>query len=62
MAEGADMRGIVSGLTWREAGGMRWALVLLLAVLALTACGKKGPPEPPGPPNEIIWPRTYPTH
>jgi len=56
------MRGIVSGLTWREAGGMRWALVLLLAVLALTACGKKGPPEPPGPPNEIIWPRTYPTH
>jgi predicted small lipoprotein YifL len=43
------------------------ALFLLLAALMvtalmLTACGKKGPPDPPGPPNEIIWPKTYPTH
>lgn len=39
---------------------MRAALLLVLAGLALAACGKKGPPEPPGPPGEIIYPRSYP--
>ena len=33
---------------------------LLLATLALTACGRKGPPVPPGPPDQVIYPRTYP--
>ena len=57
------MRMLVSGLGWREAGGLRWmVLVLLLVVLTLACCGKKGPPDPPGPPNEITWPRMYPTH
>jgi hypothetical protein len=42
-------------------GGMKTAMLLLLAGLVLAACGKKGPPDPPGPPNEIIWPKTYPT-
>jgi predicted small lipoprotein YifL len=41
---------------------IRSAALLMLAVLMLAACGKKGPPSPPGPPNEIIWPKTYPTH
>ena len=36
------------------------AIVLLLAVLALTGCGKKGNPQPPpGVPN--TYPRTYPS-
>jgi predicted small lipoprotein YifL len=35
---------------------------LVLVALMLAACGKKGPPDPPGPSNEVIWPRTYPTH
>jgi len=33
---------------------------LLLATLALGACGRKGPPVPPGPPDQVIYPRTYP--
>ncbi|MEJ1975730.1 MAG: lipoprotein [Acetobacteraceae bacterium] len=36
------------------------ALLLLLTMLA--ACGKKGPPEAPGPAQDIIYPKTYPTH
>jgi predicted small lipoprotein YifL len=39
------------------------ALVIGLALCAaLSACGKKGDPSPIGPPNEIIYPKTYPTH
>jgi predicted small lipoprotein YifL len=37
-------------------------LAVLLLALALSACGKKGPPQPPGPPEDIIYPRSYPTH
>jgi predicted small lipoprotein YifL len=40
---------------------MRTAALLLLAALALAACGKKGPPQAPGPADQIIWPRTYPS-
>jgi predicted small lipoprotein YifL len=39
----------------------RLALALLIACLALTACGRRGPPRPPGPANEITYPKTYPT-
>jgi predicted small lipoprotein YifL len=42
-------------------GGVRAALLLLVASLMLVACGKKGPPDPPGPPNEINYPKAYPT-
>jgi predicted small lipoprotein YifL len=41
---------------------MRAALLLLLAMSVLTACGKKGPPDPPGPADKITYPKTYPTH
>jgi predicted small lipoprotein YifL len=39
---------------------MRTVLVLL-AVLALAACGKKGNPTAPGPADQIIYPHTYPS-
>jgi predicted small lipoprotein YifL len=35
--------------------------LLLLAPLALSACGKKGPPTPPGPVDQVTYPRVYPT-
>ena len=41
---------------------MRAALLVVLAALALAACGKKGAPEAPGPPSQIIFPRTYPAY
>ncbi len=34
---------------------------LFVAIVLLTACGKKGSPNPPGPANEITYPRTYPS-
>lgn len=40
---------------------MTRAMLALLALCALTACGKKGSPEAPGPASELIYPRTYPT-
>lgn len=36
-------------------------LAAALALLALTACGKKGAPVPPGPPDQIIYPKIYPS-
>jgi predicted small lipoprotein YifL len=39
---------------------MKWVIVML-AALALAACGKVGPPQPPGPPEKVIWPHAYPT-
>jgi predicted small lipoprotein YifL len=38
------------------------AVLVLLAVLALAGCGKKGSPTPPGPADQIIFPKSYPTH
>ncbi len=38
------------------------ALVLVLALLALAACGKKGQPAAPGPADQITYPRTYPRY
>jgi hypothetical protein len=49
MAGGPGLKGVVIA-------------VLLLGVLLITGCGKKGPPSPPGPHDEVVWPRTYPTH
>jgi len=40
---------------------MRRGAILLAAILALAACGKKGPPSPPGPPDKIIYPKAYPS-
>ncbi len=37
------------------------AAVILLAVLALAACGKKGNPTAPGPADQIIYPHSYPS-
>ena len=39
---------------------MKPALLLLAAMLALAACGKKGPPTRPGPADEINYPKQYP--
>ena len=39
---------------------MRPALALLLAGVALAACGRVGPPRPPGPQEAITYPRSYP--
>ncbi len=41
---------------------MRAAALVLVAALALAGCGKKGSPVAPGPADQIIFPRTYPTH
>jgi hypothetical protein len=35
---------------------------LLILLVLLAACGKKGAPEAPGPTEQIIYPRSYPTH
>ena len=34
--------------------------VVLLALLALAACGKRGHPVAPGPAGEVTYPKTYP--
>jgi predicted small lipoprotein YifL len=36
--------------------------LILLALLALSACGKRGNPEPPGPADKITYPKNYPTY
>ena len=36
-------------------------IVLLIALVLLTACGKKGSPNPPGPASELSYPRAYPS-
>jgi predicted small lipoprotein YifL len=41
---------------------MRTALLALLLLLALAACGKKGSPVPPGPSDQLMFPRSYPQH
>lgn len=38
------------------------AVLVLLALVALAGCGKKGSPSAPGPADQIIFPRSYPTH
>ncbi|WP_338665191.1 hypothetical protein VQH23_08445 [Pararoseomonas sp. SCSIO 73927] len=35
-------------------------LSLLVALLALAACGRVGPVRAPGPPGSIVYPRAYP--
>ena len=37
------------------------ALALVLALVALVACGKRGGPVAPGPAEGIIYPWVYPT-
>ena len=41
---------------------MRGALLLVAALLALAACGKKAAPSPPGPADQVTYPRTYPAY
>jgi predicted small lipoprotein YifL len=38
------------------------AVAVTMALGLLAACGKKGLPEPPGPKDQIIFPKSYPTH
>ncbi len=40
---------------------MKAATVLLMAALALAACGKRGSPQPAGPPDQVTYPRVYPS-
>ncbi len=39
---------------------MRIAAILLVACIALAACGKRGPPQPPGPADKVTYPKVYP--
>ena len=55
----SPLGGIQGQSPWWGRGAKPLA-VLLLATLALTACGRKGPPVPPGPPDQVIYPRSYP--
>ena len=41
---------------------MKIAIIALLGLLALSACGKKGPLQPPGPADQVSYPKTYPAH
>jgi predicted small lipoprotein YifL len=41
---------------------MRTALVLVMLAVLLAGCGRKGWPLPAGPADQVIYPRTYPTH
>ena len=43
----------------RQRSAAGW--LILLALLALAACGKKGAPVAPGPADQIIYPHTYPS-
>ena len=36
------------------------AIVALLALTLLAACGRVGPPRAPGPPGQVTYPRPYP--
>jgi predicted small lipoprotein YifL len=36
--------------------------LVLVALLALAACGKRSNPEAPGPADQITYPKSYPTH
>lgn len=39
---------------------MKRLILILVATLALAACGRLGPPRPPGPAEAITFPRFYP--
>ena len=41
---------------------MTRALLALLALGMLAACGRAGPPRVPGPKEEVIYPRAYPRY
>jgi predicted small lipoprotein YifL len=41
---------------------VRAAALLILALLALAACGKKAGVIPPGPPDKVTYPRSYPAY
>ncbi len=38
------------------------AVLLLVATMGLTGCGKRGAPSPPGPPSQMTYPRVYPAY
>ncbi len=38
------------------------AVLLLLAAVGLSGCGKRGAPSPIGPPDQITYPRSYPAY
>lgn len=40
---------------------MKAVTLLLMAALALAACGKRGSPQPVGPQDQVTYPRIYPS-
>jgi predicted small lipoprotein YifL len=42
--------------------GMTRALLALLALTTLAACGRAGPPRVPGPKEQVTYPHTYPQY
>lgn len=40
---------------------MKTLAFLLIALLALSSCGRRGAPSPPGPSSAIFYPHTYPS-
>jgi argininosuccinate lyase len=55
--------GTAPGNVAKQAARWQAALALLLiALVTLGGCGKKGAPQPPGPPDQVIFPKSYPTH
>ena len=41
---------------------VRAAVMVLAALLALSACGRKSAPTPVGPPSDVTYPRSYPAY
>jgi hypothetical protein len=59
-SRGLVLRPVPSGARVRRCAWL--LLAVLLADVALAACGKRSNPEPPGPADKITYPRPYPAY